>query len=35
MLCTDRRTTPHSYGGNGTTLVTDLESYIEDTNALV
>ena len=35
MICTDRRTTPHCYDGNGTTLVTDLEAFIEDANSLV
>ena len=35
MICTDRRTTPHCFDGNGTTLVTDLEHFIEEANALV
>ena len=34
MICTDRRTTPHYFDGSGSTLLTELEHFVEEANAL-
>ena len=34
-LCSDRRVTPHYFDGSGTTLLTELEHFVEEANSLI